>query len=272
MIRVLIVISFALLSGMALAEEQKEGGIIGTGVIGQVTGVEEFEVSGMRFGLAPDVVLKDIASVSDIELGMTLVATTAQDGNAWEITELQRVPVLVGPVTGPNEVLGVSVEGAFPDAEWVIVDGFWTNEGVVATRISPTETGEVRITGMADPAGFVGNALVDPTAVASFPKGSVVTATGQYAQGAVSIDNVTAGTFMQETPDLLLLEGFYQSMDGSDEFTLQGVGRTSAASVSSSGLQPVRRCAVGGRLDFVESDLSPEDIAMIASFCVSVSG
>jgi len=65
MIRTLIATFILMLTWPAFAGE-KEGGIIGTGVIGQITGLDRFEVSGMQFDFASDIELKGLNSLADL--------------------------------------------------------------------------------------------------------------------------------------------------------------------------------------------------------------
>lgn len=58
--------------------EEKEGGIIGTGVIGEVTGLQIFEVAGMRFNLPDTIGLDGIDRIEDLQVGMTLSLRAAR--------------------------------------------------------------------------------------------------------------------------------------------------------------------------------------------------
>ena len=119
MYRLILALAAILWAGLAWGED-KEGGIIGTGVVGEVTGVDAFEVGGMRFNLPENIELKGIDSVADLRMGMTLALSTQRDGSGWQATQLRRLPVLIGPVTGPGEVMGVRVTGDLP-AEGAVV-------------------------------------------------------------------------------------------------------------------------------------------------------
>ncbi len=252
--------------------DEKEGGIVGTGVVGSVTGIDQFEVSGMRFGFSSDLELKGLESLDDLRMGMTLVLSTAPDGNAWQATQLRHVPVLSGPVTGPNEVMGVPVTGDLEDAASVTVDGFWSKTGVVASRISPAPAGLQQVTGVYDAdQATVGRVKVQVTPSFSQADGKIVTVTGRFENGLLVTETVDTELFMGSAPDLILVEGFFSEPNERDEVSLNGVA-VAAANLGGT-IDPatqVRRCALRGRLDFALSDLPANELATIESFCATV--
>lgn len=270
MIRTLASILMIILAGSLHAEE-KEGGIIGTGVIGQVTGLEKFEVSGMRFGFAPDIELKGIRSLADLRMGMTLVLSTGRDGAAWQVDTLQHMPPLTGPVTAPGEVMGVPVSGVLPTAGIVQVDGFWSEAGIVATRITAIPKLAAQVTGIYDGRGRIGLVPIQGADVSTMAAGQTVTVSGRFENGAIMVDTVIEGPFMGPSPDLLLLEGYFQSTSVHEALSLQGVAVSNAAAERNADPNPVRRCALRGRTDYVRSELTAEERDTVRSFCVSAS-
>lgn len=269
--RIVLVLSLMMFATPLFGDE-KEGGIVGTGVVGSVTGIDQFEVSGMRFGFSSDLELKGLESLDDLRMGMTLVLSTAPDGNAWQATQLRHVPVLSGPVTGPNEVMGVPVTGDLKDAASVTVDGFWSKAGVVASRVSPAPAGLHRVTGVYDAdQATVGRVRVQVTPSFSLADGKIVTVTGRFENGLLVTEAVDTELFMGSAPDLILVEGFFSEPNERDEVSLNGVA-VAAANLGGT-IDPatqVRRCALRGRLDFALSDLPADELATIESFCATV--
>lgn len=271
MIRIFTLI-LALLCALPLVAEEKEGGIIGTGVIGQITGLDQIEVSGMQFAFAPDVELKGVRGVDDLRMGMTVALATGRDGATWRIDTLQHMPLLTGPVTAPGEVMGVAVTGPVPASGVVQVDGFWTGAGIVASRVAEMSEGPVEVTGVYDGRGRVGLVSVRGAALGQVEGGQTVTVRGRYVDGAVEADTVMAGPFMGAAPQLVLLEGFYQPEPETGALTLQGVAVARAEAERDVPMdQLVRRCALNGRTDFERSALTPEAQEVVNSFCVSAA-
>ncbi|WP_282609044.1 hypothetical protein [Pelagibius sp. Alg239-R121] len=269
--RILLVLSLMMIVTPIFGDE-KEGGIVGTGVVGSVTGVDQFEVSGMRFGFSSDLELKGLKSLEDLRMGMTLVLSTAPDGNAWQATQLRHLPVLSGPVTGPNEVMGVPVTGDLEDAASVTVDGFWSKTGVVASRISPAPAGLQQVTGVYDAdQATVGRVKVQAAPSLSLADGKIFTVTGRFENDLLVAETVETELFMGNAPDLILVEGFFSEPNEKDEVSLNGVAV--AAATEGGAIDPatqVRRCALRGRLDFALSDLPANELATIESFCATV--
>ena len=105
---------------------------------------------------ARDRMLKGVNTVDDLRMGMTVALSAERDGSGWQTTQLRRIPVLIGPITGAGEVMGVAVEGELPAEGSVIIDGYWTDDGVIATRVSPAGASKSQITGRFDPTGAIG--------------------------------------------------------------------------------------------------------------------
>ncbi len=269
--RILLVLSL-LMFATPLFGDEKEGGIVGTGVVGSVTAVDQFEVSGMRFGFASGLELKGLESLDDLRMGMTLVLSTAPDGNAWQATQLRHVPVLSGPVTGPNEVMGVPVAGDLEDAASVTVDGFWSKTGVVASRISPAPAGIQQVTGVYDADQVtVGTVKLQAEPSLALADGKIITVTGRFENGVLVAETVDTELFMGKAPELILVEGFFSEPNERDEVSLNGVAVAAVAEDST--IDPatqVRRCALRGRLDFALNDLPAKELATIESFCATV--
>ncbi len=276
MIRTLMSIMCFMLAWPLIAEE-KEGGIIGTGingtgVIGQITGLDQFEVSGMRFDFAPDIELKGLSKLEDLRMGMTLALSTGRDGASWQIKTLQHMPILSGPITAPGEVMGVPIVGALPSSGTVQVDGFWSENGLVASRIIEVSQENVQVSGVYDGRGLVGQVPVQGVDLSGFAAGQTLTVAGQFENDKIVVETVVEGPFMGVAPDLVLLEGYFRPTDSSRSLSLQGIAVASATVEQDVGLnQLVRRCALNGRTDFLMSDLTPSEAELVNSFCISAS-
>ncbi|MEM7076302.1 MAG: hypothetical protein AAGA28_15945 [Pseudomonadota bacterium] len=271
MIRTIVLILTFMVVLPVFAEE-KEGGIIGTGVIGRITALDQFEVSGMRFDFAPDIELKGVRALDDLRMGMTLALSTGRDGEAWQIKSLQHMPVLSGPVTAPGEVMGVPVAGALPASGAVQVDGFWSESGIVASRITEFAEDAAQVSGIYDGHSQVGQVPVQGGDLSEFSPGQTLTVLGRFVDGTLVAETVMQGPFMDGSPDLVLLEGFFQPMPRSDTLSLHGIAVASAtAEQDIDPDEPVRRCALHGRTDFLRSALTTSEEEMVNSFCVSAT-
>ncbi len=270
--RILATLCIFLFSAPLFGNE-KEGGIIGTGVVGQITALSEFEVSGMRFSLAAGIDLEGVESLDDLRVGMTLVLESVPDGNEWQATQLKRMPTLTGPKTGPNAVMGVPIVGELPDADFVTVDGFWSKTDVVASHVSTSVSHTHSANGIYDAnLQMIGSIRVKGNVPSNQTHGELVTVFGQYKDGIFLVDQFDDKVFVGDKPDLLLVEGYYSRPDENNEITLNGVARSTMEAEQSLDMgQRVRRCSLRGRVDFPISGLSDAEMATINSFCVSAS-
>ncbi|MEM9098647.1 MAG: hypothetical protein AAGC79_08980 [Pseudomonadota bacterium] len=264
---------FALILGFGFGfagAEEKEGGIIGTGVVGEVTGLATFEVAGMRFNLPDMVELDGIDRVEDLRMGMTLSLRAERDGDGWKAIEVRRLPVLIGPITGANEVMGVPVIGDLPRTGSVIVDGFWSMDGVVATRITPTERSGGQVTGRYDPNGSVGAIRLINDLSNRVEPGDIVTVRGNYSDEGFTVFDAETGIFKDAPPDLLLAEGFFDQPNAEGDVTLLTIdAKMASKSDAFDRNQKIRRCALNGRFDYERSALSAADTQTIDDFCIS---
>jgi len=168
--------------------------------------------------------------------------------------------------------MGVPVTGALPLSGTVQLDGFWSQSGIVASRIVETDGNSAQISGIYDGLGLVGRVPVEGILLTGFAAGQTLTVSGQFKDGKVMADTVMAGPFMDASPDLVLLEGYFHPMKASDSLSLQGVAIASASSERDvDQYQLVRRCSLNGRIDFEMSALTQSDADMVNSFCVSAS-
>ena len=96
--------------------------------------------------------------------------------------------------------------------------------------------------------------------------------TGQFLDGVLVAENSMQGPFADASPDLVLLEGFFEQMPQADTVRLQGLAVASADTEKDAGFSAlVRRCALNGRIDFLRSELTLSEQELVDSFCVSAS-
>lgn len=265
---------FCMVLAWPLWGNEKEGGIIGTGAIGQVTGIGEFEVNGMRFTLPTETTVDGVDSIADLDIGMTIAMRAENDGAEWRTTYLRRLPVLVGPVTGPSEVMGMTVIGDVPDKGWVSVDGFWSEAGVIASRVVRVGEGVQRITGPFSTDGRVGSLAIVSDISPDLRDGDIVAAEGQFSDGVFRVTGLESTIFRGRAPELILTSGYPSTPDESGMYRLLGTG-AEAMSGGSQSVHPeekITRCALRGKLDFDLAALESTERAVVIAFCPEISG
>lgn len=251
-------LAILLLLAAPLWAQQKEGGIIGTGVLGQITALGSITVGGHHIRFAPDMAYED-AAPGTLAPGMVVAATVVPDGDDWLATHLRRVSALIGPVTAPGEVMGVPVAGDLPESGWVRVDGFWSDVGLVATHVAPAPSGRASVTGRYA-GGQVGPLRFGGITPAHLAEGDLITIDGRY-DGQLIAERLQKGLFLGDTPALVLAEGYLSPPTPSGLYELIGAG-ISAYTDQPSMIQPdqqVTLCSLNGRSDF-DAEALPETL------------
>ncbi|MCV6596406.1 MAG: hypothetical protein OIF40_04890, partial [Mangrovicoccus sp.] len=238
---------------------EKEGGITGTGVVGQITELGSIYVNGLHIKFAPEMALIGIDEIARLEPGMTVAAQITAQGAALQAQSLRHLPVLTGPVTGPGQVMGVPVHGAgLPDQGRVEIDGFWSETGVMATRIRAASDGADRVTGPYRAAGFVGSIGFSAIQPRHLEPGEIITVRGAYSGETLAASALEKGVFIGDDPKLVLAEGFLSNPDQAGQYRLIGAGLvayTDQPNMIDPG-EKVYRCAWNGAMDFDLAALS----------------
>lgn len=250
--------------------QEKEGGIIGTGVLGQITALGSIYVNGQYIQFTPEMEIEGVANVSELEPGMTVAAGVIADGSNWRANTLRRIPVLVGPVTGENEVMNVKVQGeTLPASGWVIVDGFWSTHGVQASRVASTSADTAIVSGPFGPGGFVGMVPFSGISPEHLDIGQHITVTGSFEQSRLNSESLRHGVFIGTQPELVLAEGYLSQPDPAGLYRL--IGSNAIAYTETPSMvdvtQRVILCSINGKLDFKPSELKPSQRAQAEEMC-----
>jgi len=150
----------------AFGAEEREGGLIGTGVIGVlgvVTGLGSIHVNGLRITYDPALRVETAFGAmppSSLVPGHTVQIEALDRDGTWVARSIERHQPLVAPVEavpgyGRIRVLGATVEvpegiampGLLRRGTWVDISGLWRGDTLVASRIDvvpPLESVMVR--------------------------------------------------------------------------------------------------------------------------------
>jgi len=145
------------LFGTAAAQdkEEREGGIVGTGIVGTITELGSIYVNGQHIRFDQNLsVVSPLGErpASTLVAGDTIVAEAIRQGDGWNARSLRAYLPIVGPVTkiieSQIEILGALVEVpesvssiaelagiGINEGDWVAVSGLWRGDAVVASRI-----------------------------------------------------------------------------------------------------------------------------------------
>jgi hypothetical protein len=142
----------------ATDEDEREGGIIGTGILGTITALGSIYVNGQHIEFAPDQTVEDglnITLARDLRPGHTVAVVASPDGEDWQAHHVRMVYPLVGPAQiaqdGTLWVMGSQVvtDQTVAEGAWIAVSGLWQGDRVLASQITtlPKNHQSARITG-----------------------------------------------------------------------------------------------------------------------------
>lgn len=223
-------------------EGEREGGIIGTGIVGTVTDLGSIWVNGQHIRFDPDLPVTDgigLATASQIRRGHTVAVVATPDGSDWQARDIRQVLPLVGPVSAVNgaslTVLGNLVHAPGPvtgvvPGEWIAVSGLWRENEVVASRLERImgDSFNAQITGTylgPDSQGRVriGNVPILGLLPQHLQPGDVVRATGQPEPGGLRVEKLEKGLFTAPVA-LVQAEGYFSPPRADGLYTVLGSG------------------------------------------------
>ena len=149
----------------ASAEDEREGGIIGTGIVGTITKLGSIWVNGQHIELSPKLRVADSPALklaTGLQPGHTVAVIAEHSASGWVARYVRQVLPLVGPIeaVSPDHVTIMGTEVRLPKpygfniGDWVAVSGLWQDNRVIASRLDAVPAGRrvARISG-----SFIGN-------------------------------------------------------------------------------------------------------------------
>lgn len=274
-------------------EPDREGGIIGTGILGTVTDLGSIYVNGQHILFAPDFPVTEGVSASkatQLRPGHTVAVVAVPENDHWRASYIRQVVPLLGPVQEKSDgrlvVMGSTVIAdaaaiqGIRTGDWVAVSGLWQSGRVVATRIDRVDAAQgARIEGTA--IGFTpGEALViGGTRIAGLlprhiQEGDVLRAFGTAEGSALRAERLETGVFAGR-PQITFSEGYFSVPTASGLYTLLGAEIVSYTD-NPAMIDPSARhlvCSNDGKLFPAAADQLPQGgIKAILTECASGGG
>lgn len=223
-------------------EEDREGGIIGTGIVGTITHRGSINVNGQRI-LIDDAL--DVAgavtpmTAADLHPGHIVAVTVHPDGADWRAHQVRQILPLIGPIETVGDtsftVLGTQVDLAAPTAmpqvgDWVAVSGLWQGRAVKASRLDivPQAHEQARVSGTyfgadADDREVIGGTMITGIDAEHLQPGNLVRVIGQPVSGGIEATRLERNLF-EETIRLVQVEGYLSPPQPSGLYTVLGSG------------------------------------------------
>ncbi|MDE9451700.1 hypothetical protein J3R80_14595 [Aliiroseovarius sp. Z3] len=280
------------LAGSLLANDdgEREGGILGTGIVGTITELGSIYVNGQHIRVAPDSAVTDGVTVSaarQLLPGHTVAVVATPDGDGWQASYIRQITPLVGPIQRLSDtelsVMGTVVladrdmTAAYATGDWIAVSGLWKGEQVVASRVEPASpNGPARIEGnVFDIAPgqplTIGGTEITSLVPSHIQDGDVVRAVGAASESELRADRLETGVFA-ETQHVVFSEGYFSVPKPSGIYALLGSGIVSYTD-NPEMIDPTAKqfvCASNARLFSTSADqLEAEDMALVLTECLS---
>ncbi len=212
-------------------ENEREGGILGTGIVGTITALGSIYVNGQH------ILFDDDLGVEHLLPGHTVAVLAQPEGARWRASDVRQILPLVGPaqistdgqlaVMGTPVLLAEDLRADIATGDWIAVSGLWQAGRVIATRIDPVNGGtSARIEGTLFEVGEDRPLLLGGTAITGLQPqhlqdGDVIRVTGKPVGNSLLVSQLETGVFA-DAPGTILIEGYFSAPKASGLYTVLG--------------------------------------------------
>ena len=229
--------------------EDREGGIVGTGIVGTITKLGSIYVNGQRIIFPPDMIVASplgIITADMLGVGETVVVEATFDSGSWSADQISQYLPVVGPVSAAgadgfavlgSEILinkktafgGVADAGALENGDWVAVNGLWRGSSVIASRVVKIDRQDQAIivgsyrSGGTDAPAYVGGTAIIGMSFRHAQPNYVMTVSGVPGQNGIVARSVAVGLFTRPVGKILM-EGYLSQPGPQGLYTIYGSG------------------------------------------------
>lgn len=276
----------AVLPGFAQQFDDREGGIIGTGIVntgivGTVTALGSIWVNGQHVRFDPALPVEEgfgIRNATDIRPGHTVAVVAVPDGRDWRARHIRQVLPLVGPVSAVEgsqlTILGTTVRargrivGVKP-GDWIAVSGLWRQGEIEASRLERLLTPNwkrAQVTGTylgTDPQDgiLIGRTRILGLVPRHLKPGDVVRAIGTAEADGLRVQRLEKGLFTQPVA-LVQAEGYVSPPRADGLYTVLGSGLLSYTDRPDA-MDPAARAIACGIEGPMTADTQPDDLGLL---------
>ncbi|MES0880649.1 DUF5666 domain-containing protein [Roseibium sp. SCP14] len=272
------------LQAFAQDSEEREGGIVGTGIVGEITRLGSIFVNDQKIEITDAMQVTGSVpalTAGDLKPGHTVAVVAALEDDIWNAQHIRQVLPLVGTVEAVGDklftILGTEVEVEDQSTQvavgdWVAVSGFWQEGRVRASRLEllPDWQGEAQVSGtfFRSPTGGpdrVGSTAISGIAPQHLSSGDLVRVYGNPVPGGIKAERLETGLF-DAAVGIVQVEGYFSAPQPDGLYTVLGSGLV--AYTDQPGMIDVSvrtlQCGANGKLgEFPASGLTPEEIETI---------
>ncbi|WP_170415837.1 DUF5666 domain-containing protein [Ruegeria atlantica] len=220
---------------------EREGGIIGTGIVGTITHLGSIHVNGQRILFDDQMPVANAVPpirADELKPGHTVAIVATYENDEWHARHIRQVLPLVGPVSsvqdGQISVLGtdVTVEWSVDVqvGDWVAISGLWRGHKVRASRVEKlsSDVYPARLSGTylgSDPQArtLIGASVISGIEPQHLSPGDLVRVIGQPTSDGIRAERLEAGLFAGAI-GVVQVQGFYSEPQPSGLYTVLGSG------------------------------------------------
>ncbi|WP_299845021.1 DUF5666 domain-containing protein [uncultured Roseovarius sp.] len=273
---VILQLVFLLLAPLSTAQEdEREGGIIGTGIVGTITHLGSIFVNRQHIFIDDALPVTGAVpprSAGALRVGHVVSVVVRPDGDKWRARHIRQILPLVGPVEaigqGTLTVMGTSVKLDEPDprlqiGDWVAVSGLWQGQAVRASRVEPVPDADrtARLSGTyfgtdKDVRDVVGGTVITGIKTQHLKSGDLIRVFGQPVPGGINATRLESNLF-DTTVGIIQAEGYFSAPRPDGLYTILGTGLV-AYTDQPNMVDAVKRTVLCGR----DGDLGNPTIAL----------
>ena len=224
-------------------ENDVEGGTIGTGIMGEITGLGSINVNGLRIELPDDLVVTSSVGdrrADDLAVGETVVVEAVRTDGGFTAHHARLYHPIVAPIEaisgGRLQVMGLDLDisdlplARVATGDWVAISGLWRGDGLVVShveQVAPRAEVVVNATFMQTEAGtqMIGPFAFERPVITDAEAGDHLRVVGGWsAEGGVISPQVIEKGLFSEQVETLLVEGFMSWPDRNGRYFIFGSG------------------------------------------------
>lgn len=245
------ILTWMLAFSPSLAEEndEREGGIVGTGIVGIINSLGSIHVNGQIIEFPPDFpIISPLGprDASSLKTGETVVVEAVRQADKWKANSIRHMTPLLGPASPTSDeaftIMGSVVittsDTIFQDItmleivngdQWLAIDGIWNGDKLVASyirKIEPRAHAQVTASyfGLnANNEVRIGGVRIDNFIAQHAKIGDVIAVVGAPRNESLSAQTITRGLFKNKLKRKLV-EGFLSQPDETGFYTVYGSG------------------------------------------------
>lgn len=257
------------------ADDDREGGIIGTGIVGTITELGSIHVNGQRVVFASNMQVSSVLgplAAGELTAGDTVAIVAHPEEQHWNAQNINRQFAIIGPVVTHNDdrlvVMGTHVETREVEGlreisvgDWVAVSGLWQGDRIISSKVETIAPRSLAyIKGSYLPLGSSPTLLIGDTRITGISPehvrpGDVIQVEGIPSNDGLAATRLWPDTFLTQT-EIVSIEGYLSAPTPTGLYTMLGSGLVAFTDQPGmiDPLERTIRCGVGQKFANADTD------------------